>query len=406
MIDALPDRLLLDSLATLRRTLHDVPEPAGHEALTAQIIANFLSVYAPDELLLGLGGHGVAAVFESGEEGPTLVVRCELDALAVEPDGSAEPLAKRSAAHRCGHDGHMSIVAGLAPILRYSPPAKGRVVLLFQPAEETGEGALRIVDDARFETLRPDAVLGFHNLPGHPLGSVVVREGLFTRASTGVRVRLDGIPGHAAQPELARPPTLAVADLLLGLSQVAASLDGGRIVTVTHASLGRPSFGLSPGHAEVLATLRAEDDASLRPLKRTVEELVVSVASEHELSHALSWHESFPACRNDPGLTRVLADCARARGVDVRTADAPFAWSEDFGVYSLRWPSVYFGLGAGMEAAALHHDDYRFPDECLSIGLGLLTRTIARLSSETRFADAMPPVTSPSRPAALRTGGS
>lgn len=384
MIDALPDRLLLDSLCTLRRTLHDVPEPAGEEFLTAQIIAGFLSTYSPDELIMEIGGHGVAGVFDSGEDGPTLVIRCELDALAVEIDEHDDddgPTRGRIAEHRCGHDGHMSIVAGLAPILHYAPPATGRVVLLFQPAEETGEGALRVVDDGKFARLRPDMVLGFHNLPGFPLGTIVVREGVLTRASTGLRIRLDGTAGHAAEPELARAPTLAVADLLAGLPKTIGSGGSGRIVTVTHTILGRPSFGLSPGHAEVLATLRAETDDSLRPLKRSAEELASSVASERELTHTITWQESFPACRNDPELTRMLVECARTRSLDVRIPDAPFAWSDDFGVYSLRWPSVYFGLGSGLTAAALHHDAYLFPDESIETGVALLAEMVDRILS-------------------------
>ena len=175
----------LSAQLALKDALHACPELAGQEGGTAEILAGFLRGHAPDQLITGLGGAGVAAVFDGQRRGPTVLVRADMDALPIDAAGAA-------AAHRCGHDGHMAAVAGLAFDLGRRRPACGRVVLLFQPAEETGEGAAKVIADPRFEALRPDYALALHNLPGAPAGQIVSREGVFACASVGLRVSFFG----------------------------------------------------------------------------------------------------------------------------------------------------------------------------------------------------------------------
>jgi metal-dependent amidase/aminoacylase/carboxypeptidase family protein len=152
------DPTLVAMLKSLRHTLHGCPEGAGEEVRTAAIVAHFLSAYAPDALITEVGGHGVLATFESAQPGPTVVVRCDLDAVRVERNEHHIGADHDSVSHLCGHDGHMTMVAGLAPLLYRARPARGRVVLLFQPAEETGEGAARVLEDPRFRALHPDGI--------------------------------------------------------------------------------------------------------------------------------------------------------------------------------------------------------------------------------------------------------
>jgi len=403
MLDANPDELLLDTLRTLRQTLHSFPEPAGEERQTAEIVRQFLATYEPDELLSEVGGHGVAAVFRGARPGPTVLVRCELDALPVEADepGLVEDgILEAVAEHRCGHDGHMAIVCGLAPLLHFRPPRRGRVVLLFQPAEETGEGAQRVVDHPSFVGVQPDFVLGLHNLPGFPVGSIIVREGIFSSASVGFRLHLEGKGTHAAEPELGRSPALALAELLDLLPRLEPVGDEGRIVTVTHAHLGRASFGLTPGHAELWATLRAHSAESLGVLRGAAERSAVDIAARHGLAPTLSWHEAFPETRNDSGLVELLErECAKQQLRTIRR-DAPFAWSEDFGLFAKRWPSLYFGLGTGEHCAPLHQSGYQFPDACVPTGLKILRPLLARLEE----ADAQSTARAPSIGVAVAAG--
>ena len=199
-------------LVAFRRELHRFPEISNEEEQTARRVVDFLSQTSPAELLTGMGGHGVAAVYDSGQPGPTLLFRAELDALPIEelsdaPHRSTVP----GKSHMCGHDGHTAILAAMARQLGRKAPTRGRVVLMFQPAEETGNGAAGVVADPRYEKIRPDFTFSLHNLPGTPLGHVRLKEGVVNCASRGMRIVLSGKTAHSSMPETGTSPMPAVA---------------------------------------------------------------------------------------------------------------------------------------------------------------------------------------------------
>lgn len=383
------DPVLVAMLSSLRCTLHACPERAGEEVRTAATVAQFLSAYSPEELRTGVGGHGVMATFAGAAPGPTVLVRCDLDAVPVERNEDHIGADRNSTRHACGHDGHMAIVAGLAPLLHHTRPARGRVVLLFQPAEETGEGAAQVLADPRFRQLEPDVALGFHNLPGFPLGTVVLAEGVFASASVGMYARFIGQASHAAQPELARSPRLCLSRLLATLSELSSESNDVasrarpdyRLLTITHAKLGRESFGVTPGLGELLATLRATTRASLTDFRAQVDALVRHEAKRSQLEVRIDWREDFPETRNDARLVATLAEVAADAGAPLHYLDAPFPWSDDFGQFAEEYPSVYFGLGIGEHASGLHQPDYMFPDAVIPTGARLLERTVRRVLS-------------------------
>jgi amidohydrolase len=380
------DATLVAMLTSLRHTLHACPERAGEEVRTAAVVTHFLSAYAPDALLTGVGGHGVLATFASPLPGPTVLVRCDLDAVRVERNehniGAANDLMR----HVCGHDGHMTIVAGLAPLLHRLRPPRGRVALLFQPAEETGEGAARVLEDARFRQLDPEMVFGFHNLPGFPIGTIVLANEIFASASVGMYARFVGQASHAAQPELARSPRLTVSRLLEALPALsspsnetaARARSDYRLLTVTHARLGRESFGVTPGLAELLATLRATTRVTLGQFRGEVESLVRSEAASANHDVRIDWQEEFPETRSDVALSSLFADVAHGARFPVHHLPAPMPWSDDFGQFGSEYPSLYFGLGIGESASGLHQPDYAFPDEVIPVGTALLDRMCRR----------------------------
>lgn len=376
------DAMLDSMLRTLRTTLNACAEPSGKEILTARIVTNFVRAYGPDEVITELGGQGVAAVFDSGVEGPTVLVRAELDALPVEEKRATSTTPHPNTMHRCGHDGHMSIVSGLAPMFGEERPRRGRVVLLFQPAEETGEGAIAVIRDPRFAQIHPDYALALHNLPGEPAGSIVVRRGTFASASTGMRMRFTGAASHAAEPEQARSPRNALARLLTELpSMTRMDADPYRMLTVTHARMGRQSFGLTPGRGTVCATLRAESTEALDELVAEVEALAREVGLADGLDVELSLHESFPATRNDDGLVDLLEQICAQQGRPVSLRPDPFRWSEDFGHFSKQSRTLYFGLGSG-EDIGLHQPGYRFADSIILPGAYVLAGIARALTSD------------------------
>ena len=189
-------------LIGLRRELHRVAEPSGEELITAARLVDEVADLAPDSVVDHLGGHGVAVVFDGSKAGPTVLLRADMDAVPIDETLTLEyASATPGISHKCGHDGHMAMAVGVARCIARARPDRGRVVVLFQPSEETGGGAAAIIGDPAFAVCRPDTALAAHNLPGYGLGRVVIRPGTFACASRGLTIELVGATCHAAEPE-------------------------------------------------------------------------------------------------------------------------------------------------------------------------------------------------------------
>lgn len=367
-------------LVSFRRDLHACAELSGQEHATAQKLRTRLDAFAPDALYTELGGHGLAATFTGPQPGPTLLVRSDMDALPIDETIDIPHASRTSGvAHKCGHDGHMTMLTGLGAELARHSPERGRVVLLFQPAEETGEGAARVIADPQFDALQPDRCLALHNLPGVPLGTAVLAPGPFASASRGLVTELRGATSHAAEPERGRSPALAVAQIIQAWSaarQVYTAYGDTVQATVIHAAVGRRAFGTSPGEGRVLATLRAPEDDLLDDFEQRLRKLAAHTAAAYELEVSFEVTESFPACTNDPALVTEIAAIAKRASLPTLEFAGPYAWSEDFGHFSKLCPSVLVGLGAGEGQPVLHHPHYDFPDDLLPHGVRLLTSIV------------------------------
>jgi amidohydrolase len=365
-------------LTALRHDLHRLPEVSGEERQTAARIAAHIAQLEPDALITGLGGHGVAAVFDSGRPGPSALFRCELDGLPISETG---PIAWRSQVagkgHLCGHDGHMAIVAGLAGALAEKRPARGRAIVLFQPAEETGAGAAAVIADQKFDEIRPDFAFALHNLPGLPLGVAGIRPGAFNFASEGLSIRLDGKTAHASQPEAGLSPAAALCELVTGLPQLPARIGLApehALSTLVHARLGEAAFGIAPGRADIWATLRSVDDVSQALLMQAARDMAATTARRHGLEFALAQQDRFAACHNDAEATGIVARAFTAEAVATTEISGPFRWSEDFGLFGSVAKSALFVLGAGANHPRLHNPDYDFPDALIPLGARLFER--------------------------------
>ncbi|ATG43314.1 putative hydrolase [Phaeobacter piscinae] len=373
-----PDRLA--QLTELRHALHQIPEVSGAEEKTAAFITDYLRGYDPDQLLTGLGGHGVAAVYDGAADGPTVMIRCELDGLPIE-EISDQPYRSTHAGrgHLCGHDGHMTIVAALAQDLAARRPARGRVVLMFQPAEETGKGAPAVIADPAFGELAPDYAFSLHNLPGLPVGQLALCSGPANCASRGMRIRLTGKTSHAAAPQDGISPAGAMAQLLPGLVALGGGADLGAdyaLVTLTHARLGEATFGIAPGEGEVWATLRTVNDARMEALIAEAEDLTRQICKKCGLGVEISFDDVFEACTNDAEAVAILQTACRAAGHPVEMRDQPQRWSEDFGQFGKSARAAMVWLGSGEMQPQLHNPDYDFPDDAIPVGVSIFTAVI------------------------------
>lgn len=380
----LPEGVDLPALITLRRRLHAHPELSGQEEATAATITAFLQDCHPTALWTGLGGHGLAALFDSGQPGPRLLLRAELDALPVaEKPGRSWQSLRTGISHTCGHDGHMTILAGVAQHLSVRPPRRGQVALLFQPAEETGQGAAAVARDPRLTEWHPDRVFALHNLPGYPARLVLIRSGAFCAGSSGLTIQLKGRTSHAAYPEQGQSPDQALAALVTGLVTLPLPFEQEghlALVTIGHARLGEPAFGITPGEAVILATLRSDDQQVLDRLKTAAETLAHKVSQRHGLELTCCWSDEFPVTANDARAAAEVAEAAARLGLNSTEPDeSPFRWSEDFGHLLQLGPGALFGLGAGQAHPPLHAEDFDFNEDLLVPGLALMVGLIDQL---------------------------
>lgn len=371
----------LMELTEFRRELHRNPELSGEEVQTARKIASALKPMSPTRILTGLGGYGVAAVFDSGKDGPTVLFRAELDALPIQERNDIAWLSQTPGkSHVCGHDGHMTMLLALGRLISRQPIAQGRVILLFQPAEEDGSGAKAVIADPAFQEILADWAFAIHIEPGRPFGYVSTCAGLINCASLGLEIKLTGITAHAADPEDGVSPAHAVARLIPALDALGQgeTLDADfRLVTITHVKIGEPSFGVAPGEGKIYATLRTAGDEGMESLEATARSLACSVAEEFGLSVDFEVCDNFAASINDPDAYGVATKAMDAIGITYGDAGVPMRASEDFGVFGWNAKAAMLCLGPGENYAALHNPDYDFPDDLIPIGSAIFER-IAR----------------------------
>ncbi|NOD87199.1 MULTISPECIES: amidohydrolase [unclassified Ruegeria] len=371
---------LVARLTRLRRELHQNPELSGQEVQTAARVADLLREAGADRVLTGIGGHGVAGVFESGQPGPTLAIRCELDGLPIQEVADLPYVSQTDCkGHLCGHDGHMTMVLGIADALGHKRPNSGRVVLIFQPAEETGQGAVAFRADPQFAGISPDIVLSLHNLPGLELGAVELCTGPANCASRGMQVVLTGKTSHAAAPQDGVSPAGALAKLMPALADLGAGgdlNDDYALTTVTHANLGERTVGVAPGRAELWVTLRTVSDRRMTRLIDEAEAMVHKTAQDEGLSVEISYDEVFEACVNHPETVSILKRSCVDQGIKCRLVDQPQRFSEDFGQFGKCANAAMFWLGSGRDHPQLHNPDYDFPDALIPVGVGIFLNAI------------------------------
>lgn len=377
------EEINIEELIAFRKKLHQFPETALEEKETAQRVKEYLQQYTPDEIIENVGGYGIVAIYNGAEEGDTIMFRCELDALPIAETNTFDYKSKNEGkGHKCGHDGHMVMVSGIAHYLSKNRPKKGRVILLYQPAEETGAGAPLMLANKKFSAIKPDYIFALHNLPGFKKGQIVIKKGVFAAASKAMIVKLKGYPSHASHPENGRNPALAAAQLIqsfLAVPQMHTELHRAALITTIHINVGQRAFGTSPGYGEAMFTLRAHRDEELNILVEKTTATAKGIAQANDLEVSIEWTEEFEAVKNDNGSVDRIQNAAQKLGLEILQVNEPFPWSEDFGDFTTQFKGAMFGLGAGENHPQLHNEDYDFPDDIIPQGTAMYISILKEL---------------------------
>lgn len=361
-----------------RHHLHQYPELSEIEHDTSFYINEWLVELGGCEVISQLGSMrtGICAVFSGVSDGPVIGLRSELDALAINEDSDLPHKSCRSGiAHMCGHDGHMATLLAVASDLRARPIEKGKVVLIFQPAEETGTGAQALIEDDRFRDLEIDLIFGLHNIPKAPMGQVIMRKGTFAAASLGAIISFNGETSHSGYPEHGRSPVGLVSELLRTIENQGSLgprlKDWARYI-ISSVHLGEvghgPNFGVSPGEATVMMILRAYENEDMALLKSELESFLKKASAIHKIEFSLTYHEPYNATKSDDQVMDELLALAEKKSWDFQLKETPFRWSEDFGRYTEKYKGAFFGLGSGAGQPQLHNSDYDYPDELIPLG--------------------------------------
>ncbi|MBQ3739712.1 MAG: amidohydrolase [Bacteroidales bacterium] len=358
----------------IRHQLHLLAEPSGAEVATQQFIIDILAGFEPTHIHVFKNSKNLLAVYDFGPGGETTLIRGDFDAVRV-PETLDLPYASHTpgVAHKCGHDGHATILLGLAEQLHLHPLAKGRVLLFFQAAEETGEGAAQLLETGILEKYKPGKVYALHNIPGEPLGSVICKEGSFTCSVVSCDVELHGRTAHAAEPLKAvspYPAAKAITDRLLAMNCYDMSRDDFRLLTLVEFRVGEQAYGVAAGHGVLRFTLRAKDDDLLQRTKAELLQVVEQETSNTEgLCSNITWREYFAAAKNHKDAVESIRNAAERCGLEYVEKQTPFSWGEDFGLLTQHYDGALFGLGSGDSQPPLHHQLFDFPDELVPVGV-------------------------------------
>ena len=363
-------------LVQLRRTIHAHPELSENEAQTAETIVRFCRNAAPKaHIFEHIGGHGLLVRFEGPKAGPNVMLRCELDALPItETSQLPHSSQNQHIAHSCGHDGHMAMLCGVALYLAAHPLQKGSVTLLFQPAEEIGEGARLMAPELRALGFSFDYAFALHNLPGAPLGEVIWYPETYAAASHGLEVEFLGKTAHASEPYNAITPTFAVMETIQAWMELIKNpllFSDFVLITIINVEIGEPAYGTTPGHGFLRATFRANRQEDLDNLHQTAITEMEQIAAAHELKTTYRLLDIFPATVNHAEANKVALAAANDRHLSIRQASAPLAGSDDFAFFTANTKATFFDLGSGVQQPPLHDSGYDFPDALIPVGVDL-----------------------------------
>jgi len=366
---------LVPDARTWRREIHQNPELLYDVDLTAKYVADRLRAFGCDAVATSVGRTGVVGVIRGakGSSGRAIGLRADMDALPIE-EATNLPYRSRNPGkmHACGHDGHTAMLLGAARQLAQTRNFAGNAVVIFQPAEEGGAGALAMIDDGLMERFGIEEVYGMHNWPALPVGSFMLRKGPLMAAADEITISLEGRGAHAAMPHHGVDPVVAGAQIVLALQTIAARnadpLDA-CVVSISQFHAGTAN-NIIPQSAWLNGTARTLKAQTRDMVERRIHEIAAGLAAAARPAAKVEKRRNNPATRNHAKQTDFAAAIARKIAGDSRvdTDAVPVMGAEDFSFMLEARPGAFIFLGNG-DSAKLHHPAYDFNDEALPYGI-------------------------------------
>ena len=342
---------LLPDLVSLRREIHREPEVGLHLPRTQEKILDALDGLGL-EITTGKALSSVTAVLRGGEEGPSVLLRGDMDALPVEEFTDLEYASTNGAMHACGHDLHVAGLVGAARLLAAQQrDISGNVIFMFQPGEEGDGGAGLMIEEGVLEAAgeRPVAAYGIHVRPG-PLGVFRTRPGTLMAGANELRITVHGSGGHGSQPHNALDPVPALVEIAAALQVMATrkfSVFDPIVLTVTQLEAGR-AINVIPDTARLGASVRTLSAESVDRLIVETKALADGIASAHGCTAEVSFEILYPMTENDPSRTfEAMRELRELFGEErvIQSRD-PLMGSEDFSLVLQKIPGAFLFLGA------------------------------------------------------------
>jgi len=363
----------------LGRDLHRHPELGFQEFRTSAKVSEFLRA-AGLEPTEGIAVTGVSAVIEGGHPGPTLMLRADMDALPIKEETDLEFASQESGKmHACGHDLHTAILLGTARLLQdMRPRLKGRVKLIFQPAEEGPGGAAPMIEQGVLENV--DYALGLHLWSDLPCGHVAITPGPVMAAADTFRVKIHGRGGHAAYPHESEDPIVAAAALITAMQTLVSRSTNpfdSAVVSVTQIQ-GGTADNIIPERVEFSGTIRTFQPATKAALIQRMQEMVPYLCKSYGTEGTFEFFEGYPALINNPVPCQWVADAADQMNLP-RAAQATMG-GEDMAYYLQKVPGAFFFLGAAPDQPDRvfphHHPKFQLDERAVPLAMELFLRCV------------------------------
>jgi len=346
---------LIEQLVSWRRELHQHPELSNHEFATTERITAWLKEADIRVLPLRLK---TGVVVEIGQGEPLIALRADIDALPIE-EATHRPFASKNAGvmHACGHDVHTSVMLGVAYRLKaQEKQLKGRVRILFQPAEETFNGAQQLIDAGALEGVQ--AIFGMHNAPDLPLGTLKTRGGAFYANVDRFSITINGKGAHAARPHEGIDSVVIGSQIVTTLQTLASRIYSAQesvVVSVTRFTAGN-TWNVLPQTVELEGTVRTHNDTIREAIPQRIRSLVEGIAGGFGARATLDWQPGPPALINTPQWADFALSIAKESGYNVEVA-TPQMGGEDFAFYLHHVPGAFVSIGSA-SAFGLHHPEF------------------------------------------------